>query len=84
MHPEVVILDVGLPDISGYDVARRLREDTGLPSSLLVAMTGTACDHEGGASRPAGFDHHLVKPASPAILLNLVDMNGSSATRAAA
>lgn len=84
MRPEIVILDLGLPDISGYDVARRLREDTSLPATLLVAVTGSARGQERQASPPAGFDHHFVKPASPAILLDLVRMHVSSVTSAAA
>jgi PAS domain S-box-containing protein len=80
VRPEIVILDVSLPDISGYDIARRLRADSSLPPSLLVAVTGTKRGQELHASLQAGFDHHFVKPASPAILLHLVGMNLSSAT----
>ena len=84
MSPEIVILDVGLSDISGYDVARQLRGDTSLAASLLAAMAGSERDQERHASLQAGFDHHFVKPASPAILLDLVLMNVSSAASAAA
>ena len=84
VRPDIVILDVGLPDISGYDVARRLRGDTSLPASLLVAMTGSGLDQERHTSLQAGFDHHFVKPAHPALLLDLVRMNLSSAASAAA
>jgi CheY-like chemotaxis protein len=82
VRPEIVILDVSLPDISGYDIARRLREDRSLPPSLLVAMTGSKRGQELHASLQAGFDHHFVKPASPTILLHLVGMNLTSATSA--
>ena len=84
VRPEIVILDVGLSDISGYDVARRLRGDTRLPAPLLVAVTGSERNQERLASLQAVFDHHFVKPTSPALLLDLVRMNVSSAASAAA
>jgi len=72
VRPDVVILDVGLPDISGYAVARQLRQDNRLPASMLIAMTASARAEEHTAVREAGFDHHVVKPASPAMLLGFV------------
>jgi CheY-like chemotaxis protein len=61
--PQVFLLDIGLPDMDGYELARRLRMQPGSAKLLLVALTGygQAQDHE--KSRAAGFDHHLVKPA---------------------
>ncbi|WP_194723208.1 ATP-binding protein [Noviherbaspirillum malthae] len=61
--PQVFLLDIGLPDMDGYELARRLRMQPGSAKLLLVALTGygQAKDHE--KSRDAGFDHHLVKPA---------------------
>ena len=63
--PEVVFLDIGLPGMDGYAVARRLRQTPGLGGVVLVAMTGYGDDEDRQRSRAAGFDHHLVKPAEP-------------------
>ena len=62
--PEVILMDIGLPGMDGYQVARRLREhkDLGVSEALLVAVTGYAEDEARRRSREAGFDHHLVKP----------------------
>jgi PAS domain S-box-containing protein len=67
-RPQVVLLDIGLPQIDGYEVARRLRERCPREAITLVAMTGygQAADRE--RSHAAGFDHHLVKPANYAEL----------------
>ena len=63
-QPEVVLLDIGLPEIDGYEVARRIRKHYSLQSILLVALTGYGQDTDRQRSQEAGFDHHLVKPAS--------------------
>jgi signal transduction histidine kinase len=60
--PDVVLLDIGLPDIDGLEVARRLRCDLGLTESLLVAVTGYGHDEDRRRSEDAGFHAHLVKP----------------------
>jgi CheY-like chemotaxis protein/two-component sensor histidine kinase len=70
--PEVVLLDIGLPGLDGYQVARRLREDVGLDSSLLVAMTGYGQPEDRRRSREAGIHHHFVKPVEPLVLRNLL------------
>jgi CheY-like chemotaxis protein len=62
LRPDVVILDIGLPAMNGYQVARRLRSDVGLTSSLLVAVTGYAQERDRISAREAGFDHHFAKP----------------------
>jgi CheY-like chemotaxis protein len=68
-HPlDVVFLDIGLPDMSGYDVARRLRMLPGLQQTLLVALTGWGTQDDRQRTREAGFDRHLTKPAElPAV-----------------
>jgi PAS domain S-box-containing protein len=68
-HPlDVVFLDIGLPDMSGYDVARRLRMLPGLQQTLLVALTGWGTQDDRQRTRDAGFDRHLTKPAElPAV-----------------
>jgi CheY-like chemotaxis protein len=59
-RPDIAVLDVGLPEIDGYELARRLRERLGAETLRLIAMSGYGADHAQVAS--AGFDHHLVKP----------------------
>jgi two-component system CheB/CheR fusion protein len=71
-RPEVVLLDIGLPGLDGYQVARRLREDVGLHTSLLVAMTGYGQPEDRRRSREAGIHHHFVKPVEPLVLRNLL------------
>lgn len=61
-HPQIVLLDIGLPGLDGYEVARRLRALPELEGALLVAMTGYGQDEDRDRSRTAGFDGHLVKP----------------------
>jgi CheY-like chemotaxis protein len=62
--PETALLDIGLPDMDGYALARRLRAQTN-GSLQLVAMTGYGRTEDRNAARDAGFDVHLVKPAEP-------------------
>ncbi len=71
-RPEVVLLDIGLPGMDGYEVARRLRQEDGLKQALLVALTGYGQDQDRRRSAEAGFDHHLVKPVSPSLLEDLL------------
>ena len=63
--PEVVFLDLGLPGMSGYDVARRVRMRTDLGPLQLVALTGYGTDGDRQKTRDAGFDVHLAKPVDP-------------------
>ena len=70
-RPEVVLLDIGMPKLSGYDVARRIREARG-NAVLIVAITGWGQDDDRRRSADAGFDHHLVKPVDPADLDTLL------------
>jgi CheY-like chemotaxis protein len=62
---EVVLCDVGLPDIDGYEVARRLRADGTTAHARLVALTGFDGADEADRARAAGFDRHVVKPIDP-------------------
>jgi signal transduction histidine kinase/DNA-binding response OmpR family regulator len=66
--PELIFLDIGLPEMNGYEVARRLREDAGLARAKYVALSGYGTDRARQKSRAAGFDLHLVKPADPRTL----------------
>jgi CheY-like chemotaxis protein/two-component sensor histidine kinase len=69
---DVVFMDIGLPEMSGYDVARRIREQPTLGKIMLVAITGYAEDEARKRSREAGFDYHLVKPVDPDSILALL------------
>ncbi len=71
-HPEVVLLDIGLPGLDGYQVAQRLRDEIGLDHTLLVAMTGYGQPEDRRRSHEAGIHHHFVKPVEPAVLRNLL------------
>lgn len=62
--PDIALLDIGLPDISGHEVARALRRDPLLAATRLVAMTGWGAQQDRQHSREAGFDRHLTKPVS--------------------
>lgn len=64
-QPDVILLDIGLPGLSGFDVARRLRERPEFATTVIVAMTGWGQDEDRRKSREAGFDLHLVKPIDP-------------------
>ena len=70
--PDVVLLDIGLPGMDGFEVARRLREREGPDRALLVALTGYGREEDLRRSREAGFDHHLVKPVDPQSLIDLL------------
>ncbi|HWJ04807.1 MAG TPA: response regulator [Steroidobacteraceae bacterium] len=60
--PELAILDLGLPDLSGYDVARLLRQDPALARIELIALTGWGQEEHRKRALEAGFDHHVTKP----------------------
>jgi signal transduction histidine kinase/DNA-binding response OmpR family regulator len=72
-RPDVVVLDIGLPGMSGYEVARHLRTRPETQDAVLVAATGYGRDEDRKRSREAGFDHHLVKPVDLATLRPLLD-----------
>lgn len=70
--PDVLLLDIGMPKLSGYDVARRVRDARG-PGVLLVAITGWGQEEDRQRARDAGFDHHFTKPVDYAALLAVID-----------
>ena len=63
-RPQVVFLDIGMPGMNGYDVARKLRKIAGLEDVTLVAVTGWGADNDRARASEAGFDRHLTKPAA--------------------
>ena len=70
--PDVVLLDIGMPKMSGYDVARTLRERYGSARPVLIAITGRAGAADRQQARAAGFEHHIAKPYEPEALLKLI------------
>jgi CheY-like chemotaxis protein len=62
-RPNIALLDIGLPDIDGYEVAKRIRQHPDLSGVVLIAMTGYGKETDKLRSHDAGFNHHLVKPA---------------------
>jgi CheY-like chemotaxis protein len=62
LRPDVVLLDLALPGVNGYEVARRLREDPATAAAFLVAVTGYGEEREVRRCWQAGFDRHLLKP----------------------
>jgi PAS domain S-box-containing protein len=67
-NPRLVILDIGMPEMDGYEVARRLRQMPSLDELRLVALTGWGNEEDRRRAREAGFDRHLVKPVEPSAL----------------
>jgi DNA-binding response OmpR family regulator len=60
--PDAIILDIGLPDSNGYEIARLLRSDAAFADTLFVALTGFGSAEDRRRAKEAGFDHHLTKP----------------------
>jgi CheY-like chemotaxis protein len=70
-RPNIVLLDIGMPRLNGYDAARRIREDWG-KNLVLVALTGWGQEQDRQRSHEAGFDFHIVKPVEPIMLEELL------------
>jgi CheY-like chemotaxis protein len=70
--PQVALLDIGLPDMTGYELAGRMREQLGGSRVTLVALTGWGQDEDRRAAEGAGFDHHFTKPVDPDALEQLL------------
>jgi CheY-like chemotaxis protein len=77
-QPDVVLLDIGLPDMDGFEVARRLRGEPRLARVRLVALTGFGQEEDRRQSVAAGFDHHLLKPVDMEALREVLRMAPSS------
>jgi CheY-like chemotaxis protein len=76
--PDVVLLDIGMPQISGYEVARELRERYASARPLLIAVTGHSKPTDRTLAQLAGFDHHFAKPYEPNALLALLRASGAA------
>jgi signal transduction histidine kinase len=77
--PDLMLIDIGLPGIDGYEVARRIRRDPALKHLVLVALTGYGRDEDKERAIAAGFDYHLVKPVDLSQLGELVSRLGGAA-----
>jgi signal transduction histidine kinase/ActR/RegA family two-component response regulator len=82
-RPDVVLLDIGMPGLDGYEVARRLRQ-TEADKLVLVALTGYGQEEERERARQAGFDYHVLKPVEPGDLKDLLRLAVSAASSAVA
>ena len=81
--PEVIFLDLGLPGIDGYEVARRLRSDPRRAGTFVTALTGWGSDADRQRSQAAGMDAHLTKPVDAAAVEQVLSRYRSSSRRAA-
>jgi CheY-like chemotaxis protein len=68
IHADIAFIDIGLPGLDGYEIARRLRAEPGGRGTMLVAVTGYGQAEDRERALAAGFDAHLVKPVDPAAL----------------
>ena len=73
LRPDVVLLDIGLPKLNGFEAAQKIRQQTWGKDMVLVALTGWGQDEDRRKSSEAGFNAHLVKPVDPAVLMELLD-----------
>ncbi|MES2439982.1 MAG: GAF domain-containing protein [Verrucomicrobiota bacterium] len=71
-RPDVAFIDIGMPEMDGNETARRLREIPGCESTILIALTGWGQEDDRRKTQEAGFNHHLVKPAAPAMLREML------------
>ena len=80
LRPDVALLDLGMPRLNGYELARRIRAQDWGARMTLIAQTGWGQDSDRQRTREAGFDHHIVKPVDPDALSEL--LRGLAAARA--
>jgi two-component system CheB/CheR fusion protein len=78
-HPDVAIVDIGLPDMDGYEVARRIRQQRQLDDVLLIALTGYGAAADVKLAHGAGFDDHLTKPCDSSRLAELIQRRRNDA-----
>ncbi len=75
-QPDVILLDIGLPKLNGFDTCRRIREQPWGKNIIIVAVTGWGQEDDRRRSQDAGFDHHMVKPVDPHLLMKLLAERG--------
>jgi two-component system CheB/CheR fusion protein len=73
VQPHVMVLDLGLPDIDGWEVARRVKANPRTAGTWIIALTGADLPHERASSMRSGCDWHLAKPCAPADLVSLIE-----------
>ena len=71
-RPDVILLDIGMPKLNGYEACRRIREQPWGEKAVIIALTGWGQDEDKRRSQEAGFTHHMVKPVDPAALEKLL------------
>ena len=71
--PDMIFLDIAMPEMAGYEVARRLRQRADVDHPLIVAVTGFGRDADRQMARDAGFDEHATKPLDPDVLTRLLN-----------
>jgi CheY-like chemotaxis protein len=71
-NPQIVLLDIGLPGMSGYEVAAALRAEQRANHLLLIALTGYGREEDRRRALESGFDYHIVKPIDPDMLQRLI------------
>ena len=81
--PHVIVLDIGLPGLDGYAVARQLRERGDTSHTLLVAMTGYGQREDRERAVASGFDYHFVKPTDPRLIQRAIEQGRQSRDAAA-
>jgi signal transduction histidine kinase len=72
-NPQIAFVDIGMPKVHGYEVARRLRAEAGTAGCVLVAVTGWGQENDRQRAREAGFDRHLVKPVNPGEIESILE-----------
>jgi CheY-like chemotaxis protein len=77
-RPRVVLLDIGLPKLNGYEAAKRMREQSGNEKIIIIAISGWGQDRDKHKALESGFDHHLTKPVEHATLEKLLAPLGTS------
>jgi CheY-like chemotaxis protein len=77
-HPRFILLDIGLPGLDGYQVARQLRRERCGKDAVIIAVSGYGQAGDRRRSSEAGFDHHLVKPIEPEALVALIRNHGTA------
>ena len=70
--PDVILLDIGLPKLTGYEACRRIRQQPGGKKSVIIAQTGWGQEEDRQRTHEAGFDHHMVKPVAAQALMKLL------------